>query len=385
MKKLAIIITHPIHYYVPVFQLMHQRGNMEINVFYTLGESAAYTFDTGFNQDIAWDTPLTEGYPFEWVDNTSETPGSRHFKGIVNPGLTDQVEKFKPNAILVFGWAYSSHLKAMRHFKGKIPVYFRGDSTLLDEQAGLRAFFRPVFLTWVYQHIDHAFYVGLNNKAYFKFLGVKESQLTFAGHAIDNQRFSTSLADEALALRNSLGLKHTDALILFAGKFSEKKDPLALIAALSKVSRPGCHLLFAGSGEMEQVLKEKTKNAANIHFIGFKNHSAMPAVYQACNIFCLPSRGPGETWGFAVNEAMASGKAVLVSDKVGCAADLVKENYNGAIFKSGDEDDLAQKLNHMLRSPIMLNTYGSNSMMLIRDYNFLNIIIAIETKLLIEK
>jgi glycosyltransferase involved in cell wall biosynthesis len=58
----------------------------------------------------------------------------------------------------------------------------------------------------------------------------------------------------------------------------------------------------------------------------------MPVVYRLGDIFILPSKGPGETWGLGANEAMASGCAVMLSDKVGGAVDLVRENENGMIF-----------------------------------------------------
>ena len=62
----------------------------------------------------------------------------------------------------------------------------------------------------------------------------------------------------------------------------------------------------------------------------------MPAVYRLGTIFVLPSIGANETWGLAVNEAMACGCAILVSDRVGCATDLVRNGENGYIFKADD-------------------------------------------------
>jgi hypothetical protein len=74
-------------------------------------------------------------------------------------------------------------------FQGKVPVLFRGDSTLLNEQPGVRKKVRRIFLRWVYKHIDHALYVGTNNKQYFLTHGLKEHQLHYVPHAIDNERF----------------------------------------------------------------------------------------------------------------------------------------------------------------------------------------------------
>ena len=385
MKQLAIITTHPIQYYAPVFKLLHQRQLINIKVFYTWGKDAIKKYDPGFNKEIEWDIPLLDGYPFEWVINTSSQPGSHHFNGIVNPDLNKQLTDFNPDAILVFGWSYNSHLKTMRYFKNKTPVYFRGDSTLLDEQKGIKNTLKSLYLKWVYSHIDHAFYVGTNNKSYFKKYGLKKTQLSFAPHAIDNERFGVDRSAEAIELRAGLGLVPTDILILFAGKFEEKKDPLLLLDTFLQLGQTNCHLLFAGNGALESRLKQRAGGINNIHFMDFQNQAYMPVIYQACDLFCLPSKGPGETWGLAVNEAMASGKAIIVSDKAGCAADLVKDDDNGATFISGDVDDLLQKLKSIVASKGKLNQYGKHSLNHIKDWNFTNIAMAIESKLLNEK
>jgi len=379
--RLAIITTHPIQYYAPVFKLLQHRGNIDITVFYTWGNSAADKYDPDFDKTIEWDIPLLDGYPYQWVTNTSPNPGSHHFKGIINPGLIDQLNKWQPDAILVFGWAYRSHLKVLRHFKGKVPVYFRGDSTLLDEKKGARAFVRTLFLKWVYKHVDHAFYVGANNKAYFKKHGLTEGQLSFAPHAIDNERFAEPRANEAKELRERLGIDKNDIVILFAGKLEDKKAPDLLLDAFLNLSMPNVHLLFAGSGYLKNMLVQKAKEQKNIHFTDFQNQLFMPVVYQACNLFCLPSKGPGETWGLAVNEAMACSKAVLTSNKVGCAADLVTAD-NGAIFRSGSIHQLSEGLKKLLSDKEELIKMGRVSARIINSYNFLAIAKAIESKVL---
>ncbi|MCO5936054.1 glycosyltransferase family 4 protein [Mucilaginibacter sp. RB4R14] len=380
--RLAIITTHPIQYYAPVFKLLSQRGNINIQVFYTWGQQSLDKHDPGFGKQIIWDVPLLEGYPYHWVPNTAKQPGSHHYKGIVNPGLITLIENYNPDALLVFGWAYQSHLKAIRHFKNRIPVLFRGDSTLLDETGGIRSLVKSVLLKWVYKHVNHAFYVGTSNKAYFKKFGLKESQLSFAPHATDNLRFAADRSLEAQHLRQKLGIGTNDLLILFAGKFENKKAPLLLLKAFLLLNKPNVHLLFTGNGILEGPLKAVPNQ--NVHFMDFQNQTYMPVIYQACNLFCLPSGGPGETWGLAVNEAMACNKAILVSDKVGCAVDLVKPGYNGAIFKSGDEKSLLKNLIALTGSANELTELGKHSGIIIKDWDFTKIAIAIENKLLNE-
>jgi len=379
MKRLAVVTTHPIQYYAPVFKLLHERGHIAIKVFYTWGKAGIEKYDPGFKKNIKWDMPLLEGYDYEWVLNTAANPGSHHFKGIVTPGLNKQIADWSPDAILVFGWAYRGHLSVMRYFKGKVPVYFRGDSTLLNVQSGVKSVIKKIFLKHVYSKIDYAFYVGTNNKAYFKAYGLRNDRLIFAPHAVDNQKFVASHHKEANALRKQLNLSDEDILILFAGKFEPAKNPLILIETFKQINQPNAHLLFVGNGVLESSLKTEAAGFNNIYFLEFQNQSAMPALYQAANLFCLPS--VDETWGLGVNEAMAAGKAVLVSDKVGCAVDLVKNYINGAVFKSQSAASLRYALLHLIANKDNLAKMGQQSQKIIQPWNFTAIAQAIEAQL----
>ena len=122
----------------------------------------------------------------------------------------------------------------MRHFKNKIPVLFRGDSTLLNERPGLKRIARRLFLRWVYRHIDTALYVGANNKDYFRAHGLKEDQLVFAPHAVDNDRFydkDGKYGEEAKRWKKELGLDDQGKILLYVGKFQDTKDPFLLMEA----------------------------------------------------------------------------------------------------------------------------------------------------------
>ena len=365
-KRLAIVATHPIQYYAPVFKLLAK--SLELKVFYSGGKQLINQYDHGFKKQIVWDLSLLDGYNHEFLSNTSKQPGSHHFRGIINPDAIAKINSFQPHAILIYGWSYQSHLKLIRHFKGKIPIYFRGDSTLLDQNRGIKNLLKGIFLRFVYKHIDLAFYVGSANKAYFKKYGLKENQLIFAPHAIDNRRFSENRKTEALSIREKLNIPLNDILILFAGKLEPKKDPILLLEAFNQLNLPYVHLLFVGNGIQEKVLKLNAR-IKNVHFIAFQNQTQMPAIYQCADLFCLPSKGPGETWGLAVNEAMASGLAVLVSDKVGCARDLVDTNV-GDCFKSCNLGDIKQKLIALTAQKQTLNKMGQNAQIKIQDWSF---------------
>lgn len=366
--RLAIVISHPIQYYAPLFKLLAQ-AEISVKVFYTLGEHNL--IDEGFGKTISWDIPLLDGYEHEFVDNVAKVKGSHHFKGIKNPDLINKLERFSPDAILIYGWAYSSHLKVMRHFHKKVPIWFRGDSTLLDEKGVFKPFIRKLLLTWIYSFVDRALYAGQNNRAYFEHFGIKAHQLIFMPHVVDNERFAMTIKEKSFILRQNLGIKEDDILVLFAGKFESKKDPELLLKSFVVLNNPGVHLLFVGNGKLEGNLKSTVRGleAENIYFMDFQNQTQMPFIYQACDLFCLPSQGPNETWGLAINEAMAAGKAILVSDKVGCAADLVKNGVNGHIFKATDQNSLTTILKTLVADKKQLVMMGGHSLKMIQEWS----------------
>ncbi|MBU2652035.1 MAG: glycosyltransferase family 4 protein [Bacteroidetes bacterium] len=370
--KLAIISTHPIQYNAPLFKLLSGSDLILPRVFYTWSQSMEKVEDKDFGKTIQWDIPLLDGYEYEFVENISNRPGTGHFSGMVNPGLIAAIRDWGAQALLVYGWNFKSHLKAMRYFKGRIPVFFRGDSTLLDETGGYKQKLRRIFLKWVYRHTDYAFYVGTNNKRYFEKHGIPPARLFFAPHSIDNNRFYDHNGDyreKAKVMRKEAGIPEDAILVAFTGKFQPKKDPLLLINAALHPDCRHLHFLFVGNGILEEQMRAASTGAGNIHFMGFRNQSEMPAVYYMADVICLPSRGPGETWGLVINEAMSCERAVVASSKTGCAIDLIENGKNGYIFEAGNAEELTAKLSGLRTHEITANM-GAESRRIISSWSY---------------
>ena len=381
MKKLAIISTHPIQYNAPLFRLLSENRNSRLKVFYTWSQAEKPVFDPGFGLVVSWDIPLLEGYDYQFVQNTSNKPGSNHFSGIKNPGLIAAIDFYRPDAILVFGWSFQSHLACLRHYKGKIPVFFRGDSTLLDDKPILKKLLRRILLTWVYRHIDYALYVGKNNKEYFLENGLKKEQLVFAPHAIDNQRFIEDVKlyeTEALKRRVELGIEDKDSVILFAGKLEDKKDPGLLLRLADSVPGPDIRFLIVGNGHLEKELKEMGAKDSRIIFLDFQNQRSMPVIYRMADIFILPSVR-NETWGLAINEAMICKRPVIASAKVGCVPDLVIDGVTGLVFVPGPngEEKVSGFIKENIRDKDKLRKMGTAAYEKIQEYSFQKVVFSI--------
>lgn len=380
MKRLAIVTTHPIQYNDPWFKLIAAGKKVLPKVFYTWEQTkSGEKHDVGFGKVISWDIPMLEGYDYTFVTNKAKAPGTHHFKGVVNPTLIKEIEAWGAQAILVIGWSFHSHLACLRYFHKKIPVFFRGDSTLLNERPGIKQWLRRISLKWVYRHVDYALYVGANNKAYYLKHGLREDQLVLAPHAIDNNRFAEPDNDyraKAKAWREKLGITENNLTLLFAGKLEPNKDPFFITALAKELPDSRLRIILVGNGVLENELKQAAASDPRILFIDFQNQRIMPVMYRIGDIFILPSQS--ETWGLGANEAMASGCAIIMSDKCGGAVDLVKKGVNGTIISQGDTKDCVRFINMLLADRELLRNMQQASRRLIDHFSFEGIVEAVE-------
>jgi len=331
--RLAIVLSHPNQYYSPWFRWLRTHTALEFRVFYLWKFGVEATRDPQFGKKITWDVDLLGGYESEFVPNVARDPGTHHFMGLRNPELTARLAAWRPDALLLFGYAYASHLRVIAWARCHgVPLIFRGDSHLLGRPA-LPGWKNFLFRT-LYRQFAALTCVGAANRDYFLALGVPGKKLFLAPHSVNHEHFDPSrdgYRAAAQALRAQLGLAPDTRVVLFAGKLTAAKQPRELLEAFLALDAPGTALVFVGDGEEKSALLDRARTAppGRMHFLPFANQSEMPARYLLADIFALPSRGVYETWGLAVNEAMHMGAPCLVSDRVGCQRDLVLDGETG--------------------------------------------------------
>lgn len=382
MVKIAIIASHPIQYYAPLFRQISQEPEFTLKVFYLWDFGITEQVDQGFKQTLKWDIPLLEGYDFEFVTNTSNKAGTHHIFGLRNPDLTKQVLALNPDLILLtVSYNYASIYQFLWQMRDhNIPIIFRGDSHRLIAETGIKPKLKHLLISKVFKNFDACVYVGKANYDYFRFYGVNSEQLFFAPHAIDNSRFilTEKILTQVQIWKQQLGIPFDHKVILFAGKFEAKKRPLDLLKAFTQANLTKVSLLMVGAGNLEPDIREFVKHHSSfgdrLFLAPFQNQSLMPRTYAAGDLFVLPSYGSGETWGLAVNEAMAMGLPVIVSSHVGCAADLVKPYENGLIFEAGNIVALKDCLQTAMHDGDRLRKWGTASQTIVANYSYANVI-----------
>lgn len=373
-KRLAIIATHPIQYFAPWYRHLATVEILVTRVFYLWDFGVRAQYDPGFGRAIKWDLPLLSGYDYQFVSNRSGSPGTQRTLGLWNPTLKREVRNWRPDSVLVFGYNYASLLYLIFAWpRAAAPLIFRGDSHRLVRGGGVREAIRRRLIAFIFRQFDAFLYVGGANRDYFIYHGVPEARLFFSPHSVDNERFlgaAEGARRDAKQWRNELGIPGHHAVILFAGKFELKKRPLDLLAAFVAARPDDASLLFVGSGPLEDGLRAAAAGHPNVYFAPFQNQMMMPRTYAAADVFVLPSHGPQETWGLAVNEAMCMGKAVIASDHVGCARDLIRHRETGLVFAAGDVEALSQCLLEALSDRARLAAWGNSGRELVGQFSY---------------
>lgn len=351
--RLAVVLSHPTQYYSPWFRWMVENAGVTLHVFYLWDFGVTARRDPQFERNIQWDIDLLSGYESEFVPNAARDPGTHHFRGLDNPSLGTALASWRPSALLLFGYNWKTHLQALwwarRH---RIPVILRGDSHFLGrgKPSRLRGFMQRL----LFRQFAAFTFVGEANHDYYRTLGVPDRKLFFAPHCVDAERFkpTADATQAAAALRSRLGVDGK-RIVLFAGKFQSRKQPVELLRAFHAVADSDHALVFVGDGPLLGELQSFAARRPDrlVRFLPFANQSEMPVRYLLADIFALPSRGHSETWGLAVNEAMHLGVPCLVSEVVGCQRDLVSAGETGWVFTAGDREKMEFTLRQALCAP----------------------------------
>lgn len=153
--------------------------------------------------------------------------------------------------------------------------------------------------------------------------------------------------------------------ILWAARFIDWKHPEYVVEVARRLKAEGYdfQIKMLGSGDRWDGIANMVRQA------GLENHvqltGAIPAeevrkFMDAASIFLFTS-DKEEGWGAVLNESMNSGCAVVASDAIGAVPYLLRHGENGLQFKSGDVDELHNKVKYLLDNPEVCASMGQKA------------------------
>jgi glycosyltransferase involved in cell wall biosynthesis len=376
--RLAYLVTHPIQYQAPLLKRIAKEPDIRLKAFFASDLSVGSFHNSDFSATIKWDVPLLDGYDHEFLPAV----GNVHRVSTLRPfsrGLGKRLRSGRFGALWVHGYARPQHWTAMLIAKRLgMKVLLRDEATAIGNKRGFgRRLAKQGFFAWLGRIVDGFLTIGTLNREYYRHYGIGEERIFPMPYAVDNRLFQSYVQQAAPRredLRSSLGLNAGRPIILFVGKLIERKRPGDLLEAYACTLRGGAaatpYLLYIGEGHLRNQLEDRATALGldSVKFLGFKNQSELPAFYDLCDLFVMPT--VYEPWGLVVNEVMNAGRAVVISDEVGCAPDLVENGINGLVFRARDVHDLSRALGEILADPIRLAKMGTKSLERINRWSF---------------
>ncbi len=215
---------------------------------------------------------------------------------------------------------------------------------------------------------------GARQAKYFEYYGVKSERIIPVQMTVDiagmRQYVKTLNSSNRRNWRVSYGIEESNIVFLYVGRLVEHKGLTDLISAFCKVENKDVRLLIVGDGPMRQQIEDVVRDNKKICYAGRLIDKELVENFCAADVLVLPSHV--EPWGLVVNEAMAVGLPVIVSDRVGCIDDLVVHNETGIIVEAQNVCELQRAIEVMSGCSKKRSAMGRQAEIKISDWTLEN-------------
>lgn len=261
---------------------------------------------------------------------------------------------FQPTMLFTLVWC-------LWHRKATILL---SETTEHDSQ---RSWWREAIKSWIVKKYKSALVGGQPHKRYLIKLGMPSEAIFLGYDVVGNEAFSP---DKIKYLPKPL----EKPFFLAINRFIAKKNLSFLISCYAAyrqiIGNKAWDLVLCGDGQLRPQLEQQINELGlkdYIHLPGFLQQDELLPFFAHANCFIHASIQ--EQWGLVVNEAMAAGLPVLVSNRCGCFEDLVLEGINGFGFDPENQKELTQLMVKISSDEVDLQTMGKASLEHIQKFS----------------
>ena len=276
--------------------------------------------------------------------------------------VVKEFSKFSPDFAIINGYVGTEQVTAIYYCqKNHIPYAIETDTTLHIPANPVVALAKKLLLRRRLHHpLCYGFPGGTPQKENLVYYGIPEEKNFIMPMSVSEDRLLKAAGTYASKeeLKKEIGLE-SKKIILFVGRLAPEKNISLLISAYNQLKKkhPEAALIIVGDGPKAKDLKAQVRELSitDVLFSGYIGFPELMKYYKMADVFVLPS--VYEPWGLVVNEALAFGLPVVISDKVGCGSDLVKNSENGFVFS--DDTELYDGMEKALLNETLIPSAGS--------------------------
>lgn len=269
--------------------------------------------------------------------------------------------------IIICGYSNPTMILAMAYLRlRRIPFYMEVDGGLIRQEGRLKYLVKKSLVSMAPKWLS----TGSHTSRYLTHYGAKEDQIAvypFSSLYEKDILPKPLTREEKKTLRMTLEIPEKN-MILAIGQFIHRKGFDVLLQAAASVAEDTGIYIVGGLPEEAYLKLRDSLGLKNIHFLDFQNKDRLSLLYQAADLFVLPTRE--DIWGLVINEAMGYGLPVITTDRCVAGLELIEDGINGYIVPVGDAGALAEKINAVLATD--MTAMGAESLEKIRPYTLEN-------------
>lgn len=294
----------------------------------------------------------------------------------ITPSVWGLLQRKRFDCLVIGGWSvFGAQLAIVWARSHRVPYVLFAESHLGERRRawvrGLKRAIVPLVVRPAAAHLVPGTLAREHELAY----GARRDRIWIFPNTVDVDAYIDAAArirDRRAAIRERLGLAPDAFVVLGVNRLISVKGVDTLVdavAAAAGATDVPLQLLVVGDGpERAAIVRQAAARGVNATFTGFLQGEALLQAYAAADVFALLSRR--ETWGIVVNEAMAFGLPLVLSEGVGAAVDLLLPDENGCIVPVGDAQAAGAAIARLASDAGLQARYGARSRELIGPWGY---------------
>jgi glycosyltransferase involved in cell wall biosynthesis len=363
LTRVAVVSPEPTPYRAPLFDRVAARPELELTVIYAARTVAGRTWQVEPRHRAVFLRGLS-------------LPGARrlvHHDYPVTPGVWRALRRARPDCVVVSGWSTFAAQAAILWCRARrVPYLLIVESHDLGPRPGWRRRVKGAVVPRIVRGSQGALVTGSLARWSMVDRGAPPDRTWIFANTIDVEGWgerADRLAGRRPDLREALGLGADDVAVLSVARLAPEKGHDALVRAVAEAREPRLVLVIAGDGPERARLEALARDLrVRLVLAGDLPHDRIAEAYCAVDLFALLS--DREPWAVVVNEAAACGLPLVLSDRVGAAADLLRDGENGALVPAGDVAAAATALRGLVTDRDARLLAGARSRELARAWGY---------------
>jgi len=331
----GVVTEIPTPYRLPLYERLAARPDLELEVLFCARDEP----------DRPWDVSAAlERVPHQFMHGWAPALRTRRntFVYEINPDIVRILRQRRYDVLVIGGYSVFAEQAAIAYARAThTPYLLHSESHHRKARGGVKQLVKRALLSQIVRPAAGGLAVGTLARRYLESYGLPASRIRILPNTIDVPAYAAAAERarrDAARIRRDRDLP--DRFAFFAGRLVEVKGVRELLAAQFAAGVAAAPLLIAGDGPLARDVR--AAGSAGVRLLGFRQPQELIELYALAERTVVPSLS--EPWGVVVNEALACGSPVIVSDAVGAAHDLVRQGVDGTIVPAGDVDALSAAL-----------------------------------------